>query len=556
MVIVVDGIRLSENELSNAILSTIPIDTVDRIEITRGGNSVLYGDGATGGVINVITKRPRKQATHGTVFAEAGQFKDGELRASVAQSWNDFAIDGTVDTQRTDNYRVNNDFKQTHVSAGAQWYSDEGRMGVRYEGARQDQHFAGSLTEVQFLADPRQSMTPKDNGTLDTDRLTAFIQRRVAGIDLAADLSYRTKTVKAAYYDYKKPFASPFTSEYESKQTQFSPRARQLSTVAGKFNEIVAGVDLIQWNRTTANDYSAADATQHSKALYLRDELRFDAEHEGRLAAGVRRELFAKDASDPKSFPATSYNVVQGLNAWELQASYAPVAKFDLYARAGQSYRVVNSDESGYSADLNKPLLPQVSHDIELGASYGDTSRKVTVRAFRNNLTNEIFLDPTLNFGFGYNTNLDPTKRQGVEVDAEARVAADWSLSGHYQHVNATFTEGVHNGKELMLVPKNLLSVRLAWVSADGQSADVGAQWVDSQRYGDDLNNRCALMPAFTTFDARYARKFGAWELALAGSNLTDKHYFSQAFSCKDGVNGGIYSADGRQLKVSARYDF
>ncbi len=35
MVIVLDGVRLSENELSNAILSTIPIDTVDRIEITR-----------------------------------------------------------------------------------------------------------------------------------------------------------------------------------------------------------------------------------------------------------------------------------------------------------------------------------------------------------------------------------------------------------------------------------------------------------------------------------------------------------------------------------------
>ena len=57
MVIVVDGVRLSENELSNAILSTIPVDSVDRIEITRGGASVLYGDGATGGVINIVTKR-------------------------------------------------------------------------------------------------------------------------------------------------------------------------------------------------------------------------------------------------------------------------------------------------------------------------------------------------------------------------------------------------------------------------------------------------------------------------------------------------------------------
>jgi len=58
MVIVLDGVRLSENELSNAILSTIPVDSVERIEITRGGASVLYGAGATGGVINIVTRRP------------------------------------------------------------------------------------------------------------------------------------------------------------------------------------------------------------------------------------------------------------------------------------------------------------------------------------------------------------------------------------------------------------------------------------------------------------------------------------------------------------------
>jgi iron complex outermembrane receptor protein len=59
-------------------------------------------------------------------------------------------------------------------------------------------------------------------------------------------------------------------------------------------------------------------------------------------------------------------------------------------------------------------------------------------------------------------------------------------------------------------------------------------------------------MPSFTTLDARYARKFGQWEWAVSGQNLADKHYFSQAFSCK----GGIYPADGRQLKLSARYEF
>jgi iron complex outermembrane receptor protein len=105
----------------------------------------------------------------------------------------------------------------------------------------------------------------------------------------------------------------------------------------------------------------------------------------------------------------------------------------------------------------------------------------------------------------------------------------------------------------MVLVPKNIVTARLSWVPGDGQSADLGAQWVDSQRYGSDFDNSCAaLIPAHATFDARYAKKFGAWEVALSGLNLADKRYFSQAFGCKS----GIYPSAGRQMKISARYDF
>jgi len=104
-----------------------------------------------------------------------------------------------------------------------------------------------------------------------------------------------------------------------------------------------------------------------------------------------------------------------------------------------------------------------------------------------------------------------------------------------------------------VLVPKNVVTARLAWVPGNGQSADVGAQWVDSQRYGDDFANGCAArIPSYATFDARYAIKLGRWEVAATGLNLADRHYFSNAFSCR----AGIYPSDGRQVKLSARYDF
>jgi iron complex outermembrane receptor protein len=549
LVIVLDGVRLSENELSNAILSSIPVDSVERIEITRGGASVLYGDGATGGVINIVTKRPGKAASSGSVFVEGGQFHAGEVRVSGAQAWNGFAADATLGTQRTDNYRDNNDFKQTHFSGGAQWYGNDGRVGFRYEGARQDMRFAGALNYAQFDDNPRQTLTPDDHGSLDSDRFTVFGKYRIAGFDLAADLSYRKKTVESVYFS----FGAIYAASYDSKQTQFSPRIRRLGDIGGMLNEVVAGVDLIVWDRTTWSPGSAADASQHSKALYVRDELRFDPAHEGRVSAGVRREIFDKDFSDALSYGSTGYQINQGLNAWELQASYMPVANLTVYGKGGQSYRVANSDENAYTSLQNQPLAPQQSHDAELGATYANAAQKITARVFRHNLKNEIFYDPTAN-GFGANTNLDPTRRQGFELDAEQRIAAHWNASAHFQHVKATFTEGVNSGKEMVLVPRNVLTARLSWTPSSRQSADVGVQWVDSQRYGSDFSNNCAgEMPSFATFDARYARKFGPWELALSGQNLTDKRYYSQAFSCE---KGGIYPADGRQFKLSARYEF
>ena len=554
LVIVLDGVRLSENELSNAILSTIPIDTVDRIEITRGGASVLYGDGATGGVINIVTRRAAANTRRASVFVEGGQFRAGELRVSGAQAWDGFAADATLDTQRSDNYRDNNDFKQTNFSGGAQWFANQfDRIGFRYEGARQDMRFAGSLTEAEFNANPRQAKTPNDYGSLDSDRLTVFGQTRVAGHDVAADLSYRKKTVDATYV------SSAYHSTAESKTWQFSPRVRKLGAINGMVNELVAGVDFIKWERTGLGYFagaasSNADANQKSKALYLRDELRFDAAHEGRVSAGVRREIFDQDYADPLS--SAAYNKVLGLNAWELQASYMPVANLTVFGKLGQSYRVANADESSYTPVFNKALDAQQSHDAELGLSYATAMQKITARVFRHNLTNEIFYDPTLNFGYGANTNLDPTRRQGVELDAEQKINAAWAVSAHYQHVQAKFRAGVNDGKEMVLVPKNTLSARLSW-TGQGQNADVGVQWTDQQRYGDDFTNQCkAQMPGFATLDARYARQFGQWEWAVSGQNLSDKQYYSYAYSCTTGINKGIYPSNGRQLKISARYDF
>ncbi|TFW27304.1 TonB-dependent receptor family protein [Massilia horti] len=548
MVIMVDGVRLNENELASTILATIPIDSVERIEINRGGSSVLFGEGATGGVIQIFTRRAGQAGTHGSMFAEAGQFNQRDARGSLTHRVGNVSLDAAVQKQQTDNYRANNDFTQTSFSGGAQVAYDGGRAGLRLESARQDARFPGSLSLEQFQANPRRTTSPNDFGSLDRDRIGAFAEYRVGGFELATELSHVKRDVKATYVS---DFGTTRIA-YASRQTQFSPRLRQLSEIGGMPNELVAGVDWTRWQRKTDSEFSRANAHQDAKALYLRDELRFNKERDGRVALGVRRELFDKDYADPLAFDPAPERGTQGLNAWEVEGSYGVLPQLNLFAKAGQSFRVANVDENSYRASSGL-LAPQTSHDIELGARLGDAGRQLTARVFRHNLRNEIFFDPTQNGGWGANTNLDPTRREGFELDGQAALAGNLRASAHLQHVKARFTEGPNAGREMVLVPKNVVTARLAWLPGDGQTADVGAQWVDSQRYGSDFTNGCdARIPSYTTFDARYARTFGAWEFALSGLNLADRRYFSNAFGCK----AGIYPSDGRQFKVSMRHDF
>jgi iron complex outermembrane receptor protein len=542
-VIVLDGVRLNENELASPILSNIPIDMVEHIDIMRGGASVLYGEGATGGVINIVTRRPRAGEHSGNVFAELGQFNSGEARASVVQSFDGFAIDASAGHQRTDNYRDNADFKQSRFNGGVQFNGGYGRMSLRADIARQDQRFAGSLSEAEFLANPRMTTSPDDFGKLDSDRYTAAWDKKIGAFDLAAELSHRKRDMDATYV------SSFGTYQYAatSKQTQFSPRLRHLGQFDGLLNELVTGFDFAHWNRVTN---ALADTTQRSKAFYVRDEVKFAGPQQFRLAGGVRRELFDKDSVDTSGF-GSNYSIKQSHNAWEVQGSMLAAPGVTAWAKFGQSYRVANADENGFTLLPNKPLETQTSHDAELGLGYVQGAAKIDARIFRARLENEIYFAKV--GPFSVNTNLDPTQRKGFELDGSYRFAKEWQLQGHLQMVDAEFRSGPNAGRELALVPKNIVTVRLAWLPADGQSADIGVQRVGKQRYGGDFDNSCdARMPAYTTVDGRYARKFGQWELALTALNMFDKEHYSQAFSCR----GGIYPDNGRQLKVSARYDF
>ena len=121
MVIQIDGARLSDNEQNPARLFAVPVDIIERIEVVRGGSSVLYGEGAVAGVINIITSG--KVPDQAYVSAELGSYNRAGSSAYIAKNFEDISFNVSGKTLNTDHARDNNRSQERSASIGASWKS-------------------------------------------------------------------------------------------------------------------------------------------------------------------------------------------------------------------------------------------------------------------------------------------------------------------------------------------------------------------------------------------------------------------------------------------------
>ena len=539
-VVIVDGLRVSEADLGGTRLAGIPIESVERIEVLRGSGAVLYGEGATGGVIVITTKagtgKERRNAA--SVYAGAGSHALRDLRASATLASGGFSLDVAGQKRATDNHRDNFRADSDAASVTGQWSNDWLRVGARLARDSLDTGLPGSLTAAQYAADPGQTTTPNDHADIRNARGSVFAEAQWGQWQFGAEAGTREKKLAS--------LNSGFPFDYDTDATNYSLRARHEGALAGGRNLLVLGTDHGRWTREVLGTFGST-ARQDSRAVYLKDD--FTLAGGTRLSAGARTERIEKDNSSAVA------GLSDRLTAWELGASTPLAAGVTLYGRAGRSYRLANVDEFSFTAPA-AVLQPQTSLDHELGARWTYASGKAEVRLYRSRLENEIGFDPNAAgpFGFpGVNVNFDPTRRQGLEFDASHALSRSLALRVNAAWRDATFRAGPYAGRDVPLVPRKTASVRADWTPAAGHRFTGGVNWVDSQH--PDFQNACT-MPSFTTVDARYAYQWRQLELALGVANLLDRQYYTQAFGCVGGITNAIYPEAGRALTASLRVQF
>ncbi len=556
--VLINGVRISENEQVAARISTIPLNAIDRIEIQRGSGAVLYGAGATAGVINIITRPAIANKTTGRVFATAGSYGSSELRADLATGGSAWGINLTASSSDSDGYRHNNQTSSDNASGELRVDGSSGWAALRINADKQHVRTPGIRSQTQLSTDPRGTGNPNDYGDIDsTQGILSGEYRLSDSVTLSADASLRDKV---AQFFSQSLFGTVFNDTHVNVLT-LSPRVKWRSDLGGMENVLITGVDLADWTYHTGWQATGfffsrnENGTQRNNAIYVQDQLRLTPAL--RLSLGVRQES-VKQASAESLTPLPRSSKTHDLDAHDIGLRYEWSESIALLARSGRSYRIANVDDNRCFFPPCAPFLqPQTSRDNEIGAEWKRSDAHLRLSLFESKLRNEIYYN---NLIFT-NTNLSPTKRQGIELDGGFNPSANWDLGARYFYTRARFDQGVYggidvSGKEVPLVPKQRAAFTAGWQQSADTRLTASATYVGSQSYDNDPANLFHKMPSYTLVDFKVAHRIGQLKLSGGVNNLFDKKYYSYALvnSSTAPTTFSAYPETPRTAYVSAEY--
>jgi iron complex outermembrane recepter protein len=165
VLVLVDGRRVNEIDLSGVDWTQIPLENIERIEILRGTGSVLYGDNAVGGVINIITKVPSQEFAF-TAGATFGSYSLNADNFSVSGGKGKFTGSLYGSYESTDGYRENGEYRGKDVG-GKILFDATDFLTLNFSGSYHSDDFGlpGYLTLNELNTDRRGTQTPLDGGS-------------------------------------------------------------------------------------------------------------------------------------------------------------------------------------------------------------------------------------------------------------------------------------------------------------------------------------------------------------------------------------------------------
>jgi len=536
--VLIDGIKASDPVAGEFDFSSLIADDVAKVEVLRGQQSALYGSDAIGGVINYITLSGR-EAPGGRVRVEGGSFGTKDVSARYG------GVSGPLD----------------YVVSGG-WTDSEGvpvsRFGTRDVGTENGAVSARleyTLTEtLRFKAIARYTHTRADADPQDGDPTSPTFGYVIDGDDYYTNRAYYgllrgeldtlngrwTHALTAQGVDASRDSFSlgDLSSGDTGKRQRYSYESTLRFGSEQFAQTLIGAVDREREEYQNLGAFLSPAQTESHSTTNTGVVVQYDARLQNRIGLGAAVRHDDNDRFDND-------------NTYRVQASFRFADDTRVRAAAGSGiknptvFELFGFDPSFFVG--NPSLKPEKSHGWEVGLdqSLADRRALVGVTYFHSTLKDEIVSIfttlPTV-----ANSGRESTQK-GVEVFAQARIAAAWPIDASYTYVDAK-----ENGVEELRRPPHMGSLNLAWRAPEDR-AGVAL----TIRYNGSMNDN-----AFTdaSFVPRLVR-LSSYTLVNLGAdyrltqnvqfygrveNLLDERY-EEVFS---------YRSQGRGAFAGARFTF
>ena len=563
----IDGRRVNNVDISGADLAQIPVEAIERIEIYKGPATVMFGDNAMAGAVNIILKKGReKLLLKGSSTAGSSSLLSSAVSASGQSGPFSYFLLGSA--YGTDGYRQNNTLRMKDLF-GSFTATVNDRLSLALKTAHHEDHYGmpGPLLWQDLsagLVSRTASKEPFNNGRTEDSFVDVEGEYRfIDGIRATMGGSARQRNTSSWFQGNYSGVNWSTQTEGKSYTYGLTPKILIEKPLLGLPNTFVTGFDYYRYPTqfTTESRFfgslstSFADITKTNQGFYANNKvslvpnLLFDA--------GYRIEEVSYDTKyrSTGGFSTSSFLTSnERAEAFRSSLTYLFGSTSSIYLTYSSGFRFPTPDElvNVQTGMLNPALRPQKGWEIDLGFRWVVSSYLTsTVNGYYGKNKDEIYYNP-LTFT---NSNYDRTVRRGIEISVDLYPLDNLTCRAGYSWTEALFDSGPFNGNDLPLVPRNKLSFSSTYKAGDFSFNLLGVY--TGRRYTiSDQDNSNRSLSGYTTVDFNVLYRKGNFMAQGGVKNIGATQYYDYGVASAFGPRVNVYPAPERQYFLKVEYLF
>jgi outer membrane receptor protein involved in Fe transport len=534
--VLADGVPLNDPFGSWVYWNRVPTAAVDRVEVVRGATGDLYGAGALGGVVQLLTVQPTRTRARATIDGGSHDTFRGSLFAAAEK--NGWAASGAYEGVRTDGVFV----LASEVRGGVDTRADSdyqtgfGTVGRRGDNWHASARFAAYDEERNNGTVVQVNDTEWRQFALEAGGIVGGGVLELHGVGSSQDYYQTFSAVAAGRATERLTFAQTIDTSHRSFNGQWTRPISKLTMIVGA-------------------DYRHTDS--------LQDELRYALvsgvnTQSGPFVSGGTETILAGYArANVQVTDALTFEIGARADSWKSEpADAAQPTKEVTYVspRAAISARVgrFQMQASGYYANrtpslnelhrrfavgnqvtnANPQLEPETLSGVEGGVLTQFSRASFRVTGFINNLDGAIAnvtLSQTPTSIVRQRQNSDEIRATGAEIEGDVRLTSTLSAQAQMVFTSSHFRGSVATpalaDNFVPQVPKVQGGMAVTWAEPRFLTAALQMRF-SGEQFDDDLNTEAFVLGSYVVFDATASRAIvRGLNAFVAVENIADKEF-------------------------------